>query len=69
MPNHFVVFWNLENLFAPEGFANREPWIAQRLASESKWVDSGTVRHQDRSTGVDHPADEQRSRPGYPRGL
>ncbi|MEJ2600131.1 MAG: hypothetical protein P8Z00_17490, partial [Anaerolineales bacterium] len=36
MPNHFVAFWNLENLFAPEGFADREPWIAQRLASDLK---------------------------------
>ncbi len=34
MPNHFVAFWNLENLFAPEGHANREPWLAQRLASD-----------------------------------
>lgn len=34
MPNHFVAFWNLENLFAPEGFASREPWLAQRLASD-----------------------------------
>ena len=34
MTNHFVAFWNLENLFAPEGFADREPWIAQRLASD-----------------------------------
>ncbi|MFQ6026598.1 MAG: endonuclease/exonuclease/phosphatase family protein [Dehalococcoidia bacterium] len=34
MPNHFVAFWNLENLFAPEGFPDREPWLAQRLASD-----------------------------------
>ena len=34
MPNHFVAFWNLENLFAPEDFADRELWIAQRLASD-----------------------------------
>lgn len=34
MPNHFVAFWNLENLFAPEGFATREPWLAQQLASD-----------------------------------
>ena len=34
MPNHFVAFWNLENLFAPEGHPSREPWIAQRLASD-----------------------------------
>ena len=34
MTNHFVAFWNLENLFAPEGHPTREPWIAQRLASD-----------------------------------
>lgn len=34
MPNHFVAFWNLENLFAPEGFAERESWIATKLANE-----------------------------------
>jgi len=36
MVNHFVAFWNLENLFAPEGFPEREPWIAQQLAAELK---------------------------------
>ena len=34
MPNHFVGFWNVENLFAPEGFAGRESWLAQQLASD-----------------------------------
>jgi hypothetical protein len=39
MSDHFVAFWNLENLFAPEGFAEREPWIAQRLAKDlSGWT-------------------------------
>jgi predicted extracellular nuclease len=36
MPSHHIAFWNLENLFAPEGFAHREPWIAKRLASDLK---------------------------------
>jgi len=34
MVNHFVAFWNLENLFAPEGFPEREPWIAEQVAAE-----------------------------------
>lgn len=34
MTNHFVAFWNLENLFAPEGYPEREPWLAQALASD-----------------------------------
>jgi predicted extracellular nuclease len=36
MPNHFVAFWNLENLFAPEGFPAREPWIAKQMKSDLK---------------------------------
>ncbi len=36
MKNHFVAFWNLENLFAPEGYPNREPWLARQLASDLK---------------------------------
>lgn len=34
MPQHFVAFWNLENLFAPEGFVGREPWLASRIAGD-----------------------------------
>ncbi len=29
-----VAFWNLENLFAPEGHPDREPWIARAVARE-----------------------------------
>ncbi|HSF82601.1 MAG TPA: endonuclease/exonuclease/phosphatase family protein [Anaerolineales bacterium] len=39
MVNHFLAFWNLENLFAPEGHPDREPWLARQLASElSGWT-------------------------------
>jgi len=39
MPNHSVAFWNLENLFAPEGHLGREPWLAQALARDlSGWT-------------------------------
>ena len=34
MHNHFIAFWNLENLFAPEGFQGREPWLEKRLAKD-----------------------------------
>ncbi|NOT63267.1 MAG: endonuclease [Acidobacteria bacterium] len=34
MSDHFVAFWNLENLFAPDGFPGRIPWLAQRLAAD-----------------------------------
>ena len=35
-----IGFWNLENLFAPENFPTREPWIATTLASElAGWSD------------------------------
>jgi endonuclease/exonuclease/phosphatase family metal-dependent hydrolase len=31
-----VAFWNLENLFAPEGYPAREPWIAKLLQRDLK---------------------------------
>lgn len=33
---HCVSFWNLENLFAPENFPDRVPWLAKRLANDLK---------------------------------
>ncbi len=33
-----IGFWNLENLFAPENFAGREPWLATAIAADlSGW--------------------------------
>jgi predicted extracellular nuclease len=32
--NHFIAFWNLENLFAPEGCPGREPKIARATRSD-----------------------------------
>lgn len=31
MADYTLAFWNLENLFAPEGFAGRPAWLAQKL--------------------------------------
>ncbi len=31
---YHVAFWNLENLFAPEDYAEREPWIASAVGHE-----------------------------------
>lgn len=31
---YLVAFWNLENLFAPEGFPDREPWIADAVRND-----------------------------------
>lgn len=36
MQDYLVAFWNLENLFAPEGFPAREPWIAKKNARDLK---------------------------------
>lgn len=36
MQDHFFAFWNVENLFAPEGYPEREPWIAAEMASQLK---------------------------------
>ncbi|MCR9260916.1 MAG: hypothetical protein NXH95_14425 [Pseudomonadaceae bacterium] len=34
-------FWNLENLFAPENFPQREPWLASRVANDlNGWTDA-----------------------------
>lgn len=40
MPDHFIAFWNLENLFGPENHPQRIPWIAEKVASDlSGWTD------------------------------
>ncbi len=31
---YLVAFWNLENLFAPEGFPGREEWIAEAMRND-----------------------------------
>lgn len=36
MTRYFVAFWNLENLFAPEDFPGREPWIAEAVKNDLK---------------------------------
>lgn len=36
-----IGFWNLENLFAPENFPEREPWIATTVASDlTGWTEA-----------------------------
>jgi hypothetical protein len=32
--SYLAAFWNLENLFAPEGFPGREPWLAEAVAGD-----------------------------------
>lgn len=32
--SYHVAFWNLENLFAPENFPDREPWLAAAVAKD-----------------------------------
>ncbi len=34
MRDHFIAFWNVENLFAPEGNPGRLDWLADRLAAD-----------------------------------
>lgn len=34
MSRHHVAFWNLENLFAPEGHPDRESWIAEAVGRD-----------------------------------
>ena len=46
--DYFAAFWNLENLFAPEGFPGREEWIARRMANDlSGWTEALFARKLD----------------------
>ncbi|MGI1679813.1 MAG: endonuclease [Cellvibrionaceae bacterium] len=36
MKNHYVAFWNLENLFAPQNHPGREPWLEKKLKKDLK---------------------------------
>ncbi|NQW10488.1 MAG: endonuclease [Alphaproteobacteria bacterium] len=48
-----AAFWNLENLFAPEGYLDREPWIAQRMANDLKgWTQALFDRKLDQLTSI-----------------
>jgi predicted extracellular nuclease len=39
--DHFIAFWNVENLFAPEGLAGREDWLAKQLKNDlAGWTDA-----------------------------
>ena len=59
-----VAFWNLENLYAPEDYGEREPWIAKAMAYELKGWDqnmfqqkvanlSAVIAHLDSGAGPD----------------
>jgi hypothetical protein len=49
-----IGFWNLENLFAPEHFPHREPWIAPAVASDLRgWTEALFQRKvSQRATGI-----------------
>ncbi len=34
MSEHYIAFWNLENLFAPEDYADRIDWVRAQTASD-----------------------------------
>jgi predicted extracellular nuclease len=53
MTNHYISFWNLENLFAPEGHQGREPWLAQKLDSDLKgWTQALFDRKLDQLASI-----------------
>ena len=43
MTNHFIAWWNLENLFDVEGSADRPDYLAQMLANELKDWTAGVL--------------------------
>ncbi|MFN7820557.1 MAG: endonuclease/exonuclease/phosphatase family protein [Cyanobacteriota bacterium] len=48
-----IAFWNLENLFAPEGSPDRLPWLAERLANDLKgWTPELFSRKLDQLTRI-----------------
>ncbi|MGI9502781.1 MAG: endonuclease/exonuclease/phosphatase family protein [Geminicoccaceae bacterium] len=59
MASYLVGFWNLENLFAPEGFQDREPWIARRMANDlAGWTEAFFERKvQQLATVINRMAD------------
>jgi endonuclease/exonuclease/phosphatase family metal-dependent hydrolase len=36
MSIHSIAFWNVENLFAPEDYAERPAWLAKRISADLK---------------------------------
>lgn len=34
MPDYLIAFWNVENLFGPEGHQHRIPWVAKDIGSD-----------------------------------
>ncbi len=36
MSRHFIAFWNLENLFAPQDFGDRPKWLANQISADLK---------------------------------
>lgn len=41
-----IGFWNLENLFAPEHFPDREPWLATAVATDLAGWTEALFRHK-----------------------
>lgn len=53
MAQHFVAFWNVENLFGPEDHPQRIPWVAERMARDLEgWSEALYARKQDRLAHV-----------------
>jgi predicted extracellular nuclease len=41
VPDHFIAFWNLENLFAPEGHPDRPAWLEAAVGRDLRgWSDA-----------------------------
>ena len=51
---YLVAFWNLENLFAPEGFPGREPWLANAVQNDPRGLDRGPIRPEGRAVRLNH---------------
>ncbi|TRD16608.1 endonuclease [Palleronia caenipelagi] len=46
MPEYFVAFWNVENLFAPETYPDRPDWLQRRIGRELKGWDEALFQRK-----------------------
>jgi endonuclease/exonuclease/phosphatase family metal-dependent hydrolase len=53
MEKHNIIWWNLENLFAVESYADRVPWLADELKNELKgWSEEVLKRKISNLAGI-----------------
>lgn len=53
MERYYIAFWNVENLFAPENYPDRIPWLAKAIAKDLEgWTEALFQRKLDQLAKV-----------------